>query len=337
MQITKKIDPKRLPVIAALAVLCMVLPLLFAGRPYFLTLCCFAEMYVIAASGLDVLYGYSGQISFATAAFYGIGGYGSLLLHKYCHLPVLLTMFIAAAISAIIGMILAFPASKLRFAFLSLSTIAFNHVVYQFITRSPGGFTGDFVGLFTDPINVFGIKCSNATYGETIGFYYFGLIACAVFVALKIMLTHSRVGRAFLAIKQNTHAADGMGINVRKYKVYAFGVYGFYAAFGGAMYCHFVKYISPETVQQSQSVIYMIMVLFGGVCSNWGPVVGAIGLMIIQEILSHAEQYQLLVYGILLLIFILFLPRGVVGEVGAFLKNRRDKKNESEKEAADHA
>ena len=164
-------------------------------------------------------------------------------------------------------------------------------------------------------------------------FYYFGLVCCLLFVSLKILLTKSRVGRAFLAIKQNTHAANGMGINVRKYKIYAFGFYGFYAAFAGAMYCHYVGYISPETALQSQSVIYMIMILFGGICLSWGPVVGAVGIMIIQEVLSHAEQYQLLVYGILLLIFILFLPRGVVGELKALYVSLKAKKNNKEAEA----
>lgn len=322
MQLLKQTgNTRKLAFSAGIAVILLLVPLIFQNWKYAMTLACFAEMYVIAATGLDVLYGFSGQISFATAAFYGIGAYGSLLIHKYLGVPVLVSMLMASVLSCLIGMILAFPVSKLRFAFLSLSTIAFNHVVYQLITRSPGGITGDFIGAFTDPLSIFGIsfKSSNA-------FYYFGLVCCVIFVALKILLANSRVGRAFLAIKQNTHAANGMGINVRKYKIYAFGVYGFYAAFAGAMYCHFVGYISPETVQQSQSVIFMIMILFGGICSNWGPVVGAVVIMIVQEILSHAEQYQLLAYGILLLIFILFLPRGVVGEAQKLIERIKIKR-----------
>lgn len=333
MELNKQKTPKKkILIYAAVAAFLLVLPMIFANYPYAMTLSCFAEMYVIAATGLDVLYGFSGQISFATAAFYGLGAYGSLLIHKYTGLPVLVTMLIASVLSSVVGMILAFPVSKLKFAFLSLSTIAFNHVVYQFITRSPGGITGDFIGIFTDPLTIFGVSFKSST-----AFYYFGLVCCVIFVALKIFLTHSRVGRAFLAIKQNTHAADGMGINVRKYKIFAFGVYGFYAAFAGAMYCHYVGYISPETVQQSQSVIFMIMILFGGVCSNLGPVVGAVGIMIVQEILSHAEQYQLLAYGILLLIFILFLPRGVVGELRKLIENRKAKKAEKLEEGTEHA
>lgn len=328
---TLKGKEKKVAAYAVLAVLILCLPLIFSGLPYVMTLICFAEMYVIAVTGLDVLYGYSGQISFATAAFYGIGGYASLLIHNYFGIPVLISMVLASVISSIVGMILAYPVSKLRFAFLSLSTIAFNNVVYQLITRSPGGITGDFIGAFTDKLSIFGFVFETST-----SFFYFGLVCCIIFVALKILLTHSRVGRAFLAIKQNTHAANGMGINVRKYKIYAFGVYGFYAAFAGAMYCHFVGYISPETALQSQSVIFMIMILLGGICSNWGPVVGAIGIIIIQELLSYAEQYQLLAYGILLLIFILFLPRGLVGEIKRLQEHIHFKRT-SKKEAMNHA
>lgn len=331
MELTKQGSKmKKLALSAIPALLLLFLPAIFTRQPYVMTLICFAEMYVIAATGLDVLYGYSGQISFATAGFYGLGAYGTLLIHNYLGVPVLLSMLLASLISAVVGMILAFPLSKLRFAFLSLATIAFNQVVYQLITRSPGGITGDFIGAFTDNLSIFGIS-----FKSSASFYYFGLVCCVIFVALKILLTRSRVGRAMLAIKQNTHAANGMGINVRKYKIYAFGFYGFYAAFAGAMYCHYVGYISPESALQSQSVVYMIMILFGGICSDWGPVVGAVGIMIVQEILSHAEQYQLLAYGIMLLIFILFLPRGVVGELKKLFEGREAKK--AKKEAANNA
>ncbi|MGI6004128.1 MAG: branched-chain amino acid ABC transporter permease [Christensenellales bacterium] len=254
--------------------------------------------------------------------FSGSYCYGSLLLHNYTGLPIIVTMLLASVISCVVAMILAYPVSKLKFAFLSLATISFNYIIFQLATRSPGGITGDFNGTFTNRLSLFGLSPQN--YGA---FYYFGLVCVVIFVALKFLIVRSRVGRAFLAIKQNLHAADGMGINVRKYKVYAFGIYGFYAAFAGAMYVHLVGYISPETVAQQQSVIFMIMILFGGICSNWGPVVGALGILLMQEVLGYAEQYQLLAYGVVLLVFILFLPGGIVGETKkllAYLKRRKE-------------
>lgn len=294
---------------APVALVVLLLPLILKNFSYGIMLLCFFEIYIIAASGLDVLYGYSGQISFATSAFFGMGAYGSLLIHNYTGMPIIIGMLLASVVTCAIAMLFAYPVSKLRFAFLSLATISFNYIVFQLVTRSPGGITGDFNGAFTDTMSLFGFSLKSYT-----AFFYFGLGCVIVFVALKILIVHSRVGRAFLAIRQNLHAADGMGIDVRKYKVYAFGIYGFYAAFAGSMYVHLIGYVSPETVAQQQSVIFMIMILFGGICSNWGPVVGAIGILILQEILGYAEQYQLLAYGIILLIFILFLPGGVVGE-----------------------
>lgn len=306
----------------SVAAIILAMPLFFRSYTYGMMFLCFCQIYIIAVNGLDILYGYTGQISFATSAFFGIGSYGSLLLRNYTGMPIIICMVLVGVISCLVGMLLAWPVSKLRFAFLSLATISFNHIVYQFVTRSPGGITGDFNGVFTDRMSLFGLDLSNYS-----AFYYFGLVCVIIFVALKFLIVRSRVGRAFLAIKQNLHAADGMGINVRKYKVYAFGIYGFYAAFAGAMYVHLVGYISPETVAQPQSVIFMIMILLGGICSNWGPVVGAVGVLLMQEVLGYAEQYQLLAYGIVLLVFILFLPGGLVGE-GKKLIARLQRKKE---------
>lgn len=312
---------KKYLVYLPLVLLALFFPFLLKNFSYGLMFLCFCEMYIIAVNGLDLVYGYSGQITFATAAFFGLGSYGSLLLRNHTGLPVIVCMLLAAVITCIIGMILAYPVSKLRFAFLSLSTISFNHVVFQLATRSPGGITGDYTGAFTDSLTLFGIDFGNYTY-----FYYFGLACVVIFVILKFNLVRSRVGRAFLAIKQNTAAADGMGINVRKYKVYAFGIYAFYAAFAGTMYAHFVGYVSPETIAQQQSVIFMIMILLGGVTSNWGPIIGAVTVLLLKEVLGYAEQYQLLAYGIILLIFILFLPTGLYGLGKDLIENKKHKK-----------
>jgi len=298
-----------------------LLPLLLTGFRYGIMLLCFAEIYIIATTGFDLLYGYSGQISFATSAFFGIGAYGSALMYKHFGIPIAITMILAAILGCIIAMLFAYPVTKLRFAFLSLSTISFNYIVYQLITRSPGGITGDFNGMFTGRLSLFGISFADHTL-----YFYYGLFWTVLLVTLKMKLVRSRVGRAFLAIKQNQHAAEGMGIDTRKYKVYAFGVYGFYVAFAGSMYGHLVGFISPETFAQPQSVLFVIMAMFGGLCSDWGPVIGGASIMLLNDILSYLEQFQLLAYGILLMTFIVFMPGGVVGEGKKFLDIIRRKK-----------
>lgn len=300
------------------AVILVCLPMIFtaAGFDYGILICCFAFLYIIATSGLDVNFGYCGQISMGHAAFFAIGAYGSSILYKFTGMPILLTMVIASILATVIGALIAYPASKLVFHFLSLATIAFGEIVYTLLLNSPGNITGNAIGMFTETVSIFGFELD--TYTK---FYYFGLICVLLFLFVKYMIVDSRVGRAWIAIRENTHAANGMGINVTKYKVLSFSFSAFYTAFAGAMYSHLVGYIGPDTFTQKQSVMFVTMMLFGGTGSIAGPVCGAVLVLLLTESLRAFEQYQMLIYGILLLVVIVALPGGIFGAVkGVFKK-----------------
>lgn len=288
----------------------LLMPILFKAIAfeYALTIISFIFIYVVAVSGLDIVFGYSGQISLGHAAFFAIGAYGSAIMHEYFHIPVVFTMIIAAFIAAFVGAALAYPASKLVFHFLSLATIAFGEIVYQLVAQSPYGITGNFTGFFTKSVSIFGYQLNN--YNK---FYYFGLFCAVIFLIAKGNLVKSKVGRAFIAIRENSHAADGMGIDVRKYKILAFAISAFFTAFAGAMYAHGVRFISPDTFMYKQSVMFLTMLLFGGTASRFGPVFGAVSVLLLNEALRATEKYQLLIYGILLLIVIVMLPGGIYG------------------------
>ena len=305
----KKLSGNLLKCLVAVVVALLV-PVLLGGSSYMCLVACFVTIYTISASGLDVLYGYSGQISMGHAAFYAIGGYGAGLLSEYLGIPLFISMFIAAAIAAMIGALLAFPASKLKFHFLSLATIAFGEIIYQIVTNSPGRITGNYNGFFHSKLDIFGLKLDN-----NIKFYYFGLICVVLFLIAKTMIVHSRTGRAFIAIRENTQAAEGMGVNVRKYKIIAFAVSAFFVAFAGSMYLGLVGYLHPDMYLQKQSVLFVTMMLFGGSASLAGPIIGAISIEILLEGLRTFEEYQMLIYGILLLIVIVAMPGGIVGAV----------------------
>lgn len=305
------------------AILILSVPLLFANIQYLILVACFVEIYAVAVSGLDILFGYSGQISMGHAAFFAIGAYGSVLIHKYFGIPVIATMLIGAILGGLIAAILAYPASKLVFHFLSLATIAFGEIIYGLLIHSPNGITGDTVGLYTKSVTLFGLKIDSYTR-----FYYFGLILLMIFLLAKQMIIHSKTGRAFIAIRENTHAADGMGINVRRYKIIAFAISGFYTAFAGAMYAHLTKYISPDTFTNKQSVLFITMLLFGGTGSLFGPIVGCIVQMSITELLRSAQNYMLLIYSVLMLIVIVALPGGLYGTVKNMIDNRRMKRQD---------
>ena len=223
----------------------IVAPLILTGVnfSYGILILNFMLVYVVAVSGLDIVFGYSGQISLGHAAYYAIGAYGSVMLHEYVGIPVIFSMIISAVAAALIGIVIAYPASRLRNHFLALATIAFGEIVYQLVAQSPGQITGNFLGFFTDPVNLFGFE-----FDSNMSFYYFGLVVVVIFLLLKTNLVKSRTGRALIAIRENSAAADGMGINVTLYKVIGFAFSALYCGFAGGMYAHMVQFISPVYV-----------------------------------------------------------------------------------------
>ncbi len=314
------INKKKLPLVGGMAIGLCALPFLVrmvAGNQYPLLIMCIMLIYVVAVSGLDILFGYSGQISLGHAAFFTLGAYTTGLLNMYFNLPLYLTIPAGAVLAAGIGALLAYPASKLKFHFLSLATVAFGEITYYFLYTSPGGFTHDFKG-----INVVSISFLNEDYLK----WYFFLLAIVILVLLaKTSLVNSRVGRAFIAIRENTHAADGMGINVRKNKVIAFAVSAFLTGLAGALYVHLIKYISPETSMQKQSVLLLTMLLFGGTASLFGTILGVVSIEILMECIRPLQEYQMLFYGILLLVVIVALPGGIYGGIKDLITGIRRK------------
>ena len=305
----------------ALAAVLIVLPFLLqviGGNEYPVMIACIILIYIIAVSGLDLLFGYSGQISLGHGAFFTIGAYTTGLLNMYFNLPLFLTIPAGAILSAAIGALLAYPASKLKFHFLSLATVAFGEIVYYFLYVSPGGFTKDYMG-----INVVGISFLD----NYVKWYFFLMFFTVVALLLKQSLVHSRTGRAFIAIRENTHAANGMGVNVRKNKILAFTVSAFYTGFAGAIYVHLIRYIAPATAQQKQSVLFLTMLLLGGTGSMVGPIIGVIVIELLLELIRPLQEYQMLLYGVLMLIVIVALPGGIFGGFKDLITNMKRKKD----------
>ena len=320
-------DRKKIPQAAVLTAGIALLPFvlrMISGNQYGVYIACISLIYIIAVSGLDVVFGYCGQINMGHAAFFVLGSYASGMLNKYFGLPLAVTILLASVFTTIIGGILAYPAAKLKFHFLSLATIAFSEVVYNVLYFSPNNITGNQLGMYVAHIGF--LKDFTA-------WYYFLLFFTVIAILLKHFLFNSRVGRAFTAIRENTHAADGMGVNVRKHKVMAFMVSSFYAGFAGAIYVHLIGYIHPDTVRQRQSVLFLTMLLFGGTSSIAGPIIGVIFINVLLEVIRPLQEYQMLLYGVLLLIVIVALPGGIYGgikDLGVQLKRRLVAKAEAD-------
>lgn len=315
------IKNKNIPKYLIYTVLILALPFLIqmiSGTTYLVMILCISLLYMIAVTGLDLLFGYSGQISMGHAAFFTIGAYTTGLLNHYFDMPLWLTIPIGCILPTIIGTILAIPASKLKFHFLSLATIAFGEITYYFLYTSPGGFTFDFKGIGAKPISFLG--------QNYIKWYFFLLVITIIVFVFKTYLVNSKVGRNFIAIRENTHAADGMGINVRKYKVIAFTVSAFLTGLAGSIYVHFIQYISPESAQQKQSVLFLTMLLFGGTTSIPGTIIGVLFIEFLLELIRPLQEYQMLIYGIMLLVVVVALPGGIYGgfkDLAAKIRGRK--------------
>ena len=281
-------------------------------------------IYAIAVSGLDILFGYSGQISLGHAGFYAIGAYVSTLLsHPRMglmewagfSLPPILTIFIAGFVAMGFGAIVAFPASKLVAHFLALLTIAFAELVYLAIVSFPG-VTRAFLGITgIPPISLFGFA-----FNTNYRFFLFAFALVLLFLLIKQRIVHSRIGRVFVAIRENPLAANGVGIKLQHYKVMAFAISAFFTGIAGALYAHMISFISPETFMFAQSVIFLTMLVFGGAGNMIGPLVGVVVIVGLQEGTQFWPQGRMLIYGMFLLVTILFLPRGVFSIVGAVKK-----------------
>lgn len=305
-----------------IAIAC-IFPVFFLGQSYIFTVINFILIYVIASSGLDLMFGYSGQISLGHAGFYAIGAYGSALLSLKLGIPAIITMFLGAIIATIVGVILAYPASKLKYHFLSLTTIAFGEIIYLLLVNSPGNITEGFTGLYGIPmVTLFGFK-----FKSSLSYFYLLLFFTIIFMFVKHRIVKSKMGRAFIAIRDNTAAANGMGINVTRYRVIAFGISAFYTAFAGALYAHFIRFISPETfTSDACSVPLLTMVLFGGLASQWGPVIGAVVVTLLKELLQVTGSYQMIIYSVFIVVVLLFMPKGIISFVNEFIQKRTYRK-----------
>jgi branched-chain amino acid transport system permease protein len=290
-------------------ILVFAIPLLFPGQRYIMVLLTTISLNVIICSGLDVLYGYSGQISMGHAAFYAMGAYGSAILSKTGGLSPWLTIFIVSILTAAFAFLFALPITKLVFMFLSLVTIALGEVIYQSIVVIFPDYTGGTIGFSGIPR----FQIGDFVIRERPHYLILVLAFTALAITMKQMLIKSRVGRALIAIRENTTAAGGMGINVRFYKSVAFAVSAFYTALAGALYAHFVGYISPETFNRAASAMFITMILFGGNGTLAGPILGATILNLFSEVIQAFGRYQMFFYGFLIVFVVMFAPQGLMG------------------------
>lgn len=287
----------------------LMYPFIFKS-PYQLRMATLSGVYIILALSLNLLIGVTGQISIGHAAFFGIGAYTSAILATRFGTGFVVTFILAGVIAGIFGFILGMPALKIKGYYLAIVTLGFCEIIriiemnWMSLTRGPLGISG------IPPINIFGLLVD-----DEIEYYYLIFVMILVSYILLKNILNSRIGRGFLAIKENEIAAESMGINLFKYKVLSFTVSSVFAGCVGAFFAHYMTFIDPTIFTSEQSTLILVMVIFGGLGSLPGAVIGAIGITILPEVLRGFAQYRQIIYGFALIVMMLNMPNGLLGKV----------------------
>ncbi|MDG3576539.1 branched-chain amino acid ABC transporter permease [Rhizobium sp. YJ-22] len=308
-------DQRRLSM-ALGAVIVLTYPFFMNGSSYVLHLLIVAQLYAVLALALNFQLGSANIPNFATGASYGIGAYTSALLAINFGISFWWTLPASAVVATVFGFLLGFPSMRTKDSYLALVTIAFAIVVHQLLNNFAwtGGANG-LVGIpaptlfghsFAQPIVIFGWRLPSQA-----NFYYLAAaLVCLSIVAAK-RLHESRVGLAWNALRADPLAARCQGIDIVRYKMLAFGVDAFLAAFAGTIYAFYVSYISPDNFTFLVSVTIMTMVIVGGMDNTLGVIIGAFLLTMLPEKLRIFSDYRLLFVGVIVILFLILRPQGL--------------------------
>ena len=263
--------------------------------------------------GLNVIVGYAGQISLGHAAFFGIGAYTAALLATKAGLSFWAALPIVLFISGLVGLLLGLPSLRVRDDFLAITTIGINFIVEAIFLYIP--FFGGALGIGGIPrIFMFGIKLKGiAFFCLCIFFLILVLIVCWWF-------TRSWAGLACFALREEEEAASSMGISPVRFKLLAFVVGTAMAGLGGALYAHYMRFISATDFSFPVSIALLSTIVLGGMGTLWGPVLGAVILGALPEVFRPLVDYRMLFYMVLLLLMIRFQPGGLLGESSVIRK-----------------
>jgi len=275
---------------------------------YIISVAVFVGIWVTLALSLNILTGYAGQVSLGHAAFFGIGAYASAVLAVRYGQPFWLDFLAAIAVTGLVGTVLGLPSLRVRHDFLVLATMGVNFVVVAVFKYVD--FFGGALGLVNIPApSLFGIPFRG-------GLPYLTLVWVYVLLVWLVSWHISRtwVGLAFHTIRLDEDAAASVGVGAPRFKIYAFGISAALAGGAGSLYAHFIGSVFPDTFVFVESIAILSMVIFGGVGTLRGPIVGAIILKAAPEMLRFVQDYRFALYGALLVLMMLFQPMGLLGD-----------------------
>lgn len=302
------LPPSRAARIVTALVLAVLIALPFVQPHQFvLHMLSLVAISAIVALGLQLLLGFSGQLSIGQAAFYGVGAYTSAILTQKLGVPFLGALFAAGVAAAVVSLLMV-PITRLTGAYLAVATLGFSILTYLFI-KNEEWLTGGSFGFMGIPrASIFGFVLRKPEHA------YWLCIAVAILVYFALArLQRSRFGRAINAIRQNEDAARASGVSVTRLKSECFVIAAFVAGLAGSLYAHQTRYLAPNDFTFWKSIEILIMVVIGGMGSLVGAVLGAAVVVLLPEVLREIGDYRMLVFGAVLMAVMLFGEAGVAG------------------------
>lgn len=291
--------PSRVTVIVFIVGL-LLLPL-FTQDPYLLRILIFTAVFAIFAASWDLLSGFTGQVSFGHALFFGLAAYTAALLNIHAKLPPLITIPLGALAAVAAGLLVGIPSLRLRGTYLALTTLAFPIILLGIIFAFPG-FTGGELGIS-------GLaRLSKSRLTD----YYITVTVMLVVTFVMWKISTSKTGIIFHAIREDEIAARAAGINTVWYKLVAFCLSGFFAGVAGGLYVHLMRIAGPSVLEVSLSFQAVIWAVFGGVATIYGPVAAVFILYPLMEFLRILPEVRILLYAVVILIILLYMPEGLI-------------------------
>ncbi|GMQ65339.1 branched-chain amino acid ABC transporter permease [Vallitalea maricola] len=288
---------------------------------YFMDIIVRILFYIIFASSLNVINGYSGQFNIGHAGFMLIGSYTGALLSTKLGLSFWLCLPIAGIFTAFMGLLVALPTLKLKGIYLAIVTMGFSEII-RLITLNWTGLTGGPLGVKNIPqVQLFGLKTSSPMV-----YYYIALVVAVLCLYCTYKVINSRIGRAWMSIREDSSAAQSLGVEIRKYKALNFMYGAFWAGVGGALMAPYYRFLSSDMFVTDEGFNVLAMVILGGQGTLAGPVVGAVMVNTITEVFRFASEYRLVVYAILIIIMMWCRPQGLVGASNSILAGGQKKK-----------
>ncbi|HQS10988.1 MAG: branched-chain amino acid ABC transporter permease [Rhizobiales bacterium 24-66-13] len=298
-----------------LAALMVLVPML-APSSFHLRVAALVWIFALAALGLTVLMGYAGQVSLGHAGFVGIGAYAVAIGPARLGLDPLLCLLLGAVLAGVIAYGVGRPILKLKGYYLAIATLGFG-VIVALVLHSEAEITGGPDGMAVSRLSLFGWRVSGA-----LNWYWVTSGALLIGALLALNIAASPTGRALRALHDSEVAAAGTGIDVGAKKLAAFVAAAVYGAVAGGLLAAMNGLITPEAASFSHSIELVAMVIIGGLGSVFGTVVGAAFLVVLPQMLTALQEYEQAVLGLLIMVFMIFLPQGIVPSIRAYILER---------------